>query len=87
MKIKKTNEDIFQPKFPWADQPVTKEFHARSKPENPKDAYEDSENPVDEFPNDVWSHGPDLGKGKLVYEPFTKLYTIKTIDNYKAKYG
>ena len=71
-------KNIFRPNFPWADQKL-------SEPEKPKDAYEDPENPIDEFSNSIESYGPSLGKGKRVYETFTKLYTIKTIDNYRKK--
>ena len=81
MKIKKMNENISRPNFHLHHRkPVV--VQKLSEPEKPKDAYEDPENPIDEFPNSVESYGPSLGKGKQVYETFTKLYTIKTIDNY-----
>jgi hypothetical protein len=83
MKINKEGDvasaiNLFHPKFPWASQKL-------SEPENPKVVYEDSENPIDEFPNAVHPYGPSLGKGKRVYETCTKLYTTKTIDNYRKK--
>jgi len=41
----------------------------------------------DLFPNSVEAWGPSLGKGAKAYEMCTKLYTDKTIDMIRTKYG